>query len=223
MARFDFWRGSRYSRIPSQLKTPELDETKPHMRDCLTTRVRWCIVFVIVVLAGLGGFTLGLSIAGDRDTVPEWTHSLLRGKACPRIRINLPLLTVHVFFLQSTWAGRNKHSSTTRHSARHLLRTNLQRKHGMPWHRVISASHVVRKLCLNIGIEGQGFVRYPANSPNISAVSAVHQLHCLVCQPLPSMSLTCTLTSGSTPSAEHTFQRQHLLSMMAKGIMSQGI
>lgn len=110
MARFDFWRGSRYTRIPSQFKTPELDETKVHMRDCLTTRVRWCIVFVIVVLAGLGGFTLGLSIAGEKDTVPEWTHSLLRGKALPKnphqpaiAHCSYLLPTVHVGWTKQTF------------------------------------------------------------------------------------------------------------------------
>ena len=35
---------------------------------------------------------------------------------------------------------------------------------------------------LTLGTEGQGFVRYPSNNSEIRAVSAVHQLHCLVSQ-----------------------------------------
>ena len=33
---------------------------------------------------------------------------------------------------------------------------------------------------LTIYTEGHGFVRYPADNPDVRAVSAVHQLHCLV-------------------------------------------
>ena len=36
------------------------------------------------------------------------------------------------------------------------------------------------KTVLTISIEGRGFVRYPANNPDVHVISAVHQLHCLV-------------------------------------------
>ena len=50
----------------------------------------------------------------------------------------------------------------------------VPREHNLTWFN--------QRAQLTIGTEGQGFVRYPAKNPEIRAVSAVHQLHCLVSQ-----------------------------------------
>ena len=51
---------------------------------------------------------------------------------------------------------------------------------GMTWFPVSINMDFVPSPYLIFYAEGRGFVHYPADSPHVSVVSAVHQLHCLV-------------------------------------------